>query len=229
MGNFKDYILLKEDTKEEVLGIIEELDSQMINEFGEYLLDEFFDGMDVEDVVESEGAEDLISKEELIEIITEISDYDVILDLLSEYEDELEESEIELDGIGKDKTFIKQLKGTGSTFMIKSDDLIVFDKKDIGTVSSILKDNGYSEKAINEGSSRIMKAKNVNKKKRKFMKNSKADLRKTKASRKKSARTNRASRKKYRRANKAKIKSYAKSRNAKIKKGTHKVKKRRAS
>lgn len=80
---------------------------------------------------------------------------------------------------------------------------------------------------IQEGVSRIMRQKNFNRKKRKFMSNTKADMRRTKAKRKMAARQNRAKRKRYYRANKKKISAYQKSRNTAISKGKHKVKLRR--
>ena len=81
----------------------------------------------------------------------------------------------------------------------------------------------------NEAVGRRLLKKNVNRKKRKFMKNSKADMRRTKSKRKKDARLNKASRKKYYRANKQKISAYSKSRNKLISTGKHVVKKRRSA
>lgn len=90
-----------------------------------------------------------------------------------------------------------------------------------------VEDNDDIETEIEEGVSRIMRTKNMNKKKRKFMSNSKADLRRTKTKRKQKARKDKAKRKRYYRANKKKIAAYQKSRAAAIKKGKHKVKVRR--
>jgi hypothetical protein len=73
------------------------------------------------------------------------------------YKNEINESKINLDNIGKDKTFIDQLKNTGITFMIKSKDEIIFDKKDNKTVQALLKDNGYSSKAVTESEDSIYK------------------------------------------------------------------------
>jgi hypothetical protein len=80
---------------------------------------------------------------------------------------------------------------------------------------------------LGEGVSRRMKGRNMNRKRRKFMKISKSMLRRTKVKRKQMARKNRAKAKRYYRANKVKIASYQKSRSTAIKKGKHKVKLRR--
>jgi len=106
--------------------------------------------------------------------------------------------------------------------------------EDIETDTSTIDAEEYhdvdpDEQEVQEGVSRKMKTKNINRKKRKFMTKTKADLRRTKAQRKKEARQNMASRKRYYRANKMKIKSYQKSRAAFIKKGKHKVKLRRSA
>lgn len=82
----------------------------------------------------------------------------------------------------------------------------------------------YSEIApddISEGVSRIMKVKNLNRKKRKFFQKSAALLRKERAKRVKSNRENRATRKAYQRINKVKLKAYQKSRATFMKKGRH--------
>lgn len=88
-------------------------------------------------------------------------------------------------------------------------------------------DEDEEDEEMDEGVSRMMKAGNKNRKKRKFMSKSAAELRRTKAARKKDNRANRAERKKYYRANKAKIAAYQKSRASAIAKGSHKVKLRR--
>ena len=77
------------------------------------------------------------------------------------------------------------------------------------------------EDEIEEAVSRMMKSKNMNRKKRKFMRLSKAALRRTKAIRKRKARKTMSKRKRYYRANKVKIASYQKSRAKAIKKGKH--------
>lgn len=77
------------------------------------------------------------------------------------------------------------------------------------------------EEDMSEGVSRVMKAKNLNRKKRKFFQKSAATLRKERAKRVKKNRENRASRRAYTRVNKAKLKAYQKSRATFMKKGRH--------
>jgi hypothetical protein len=77
------------------------------------------------------------------------------------------------------------------------------------------------EDGVNEGVTRIMKVKKLNRKKRKFFTKSAASLRKERAVRIKKNRLNRADRKAYQRINKAKIKGYQKSRATFMKKGRH--------
>ena len=77
------------------------------------------------------------------------------------------------------------------------------------------------EEDMSEGVSRVMKAKNLNRKKRKFFQKSAATLRKERAKRVKKNRENRASRRAYTRVNKAKLKAYQKSRATFMKKGKH--------
>jgi hypothetical protein len=80
----------------------------------------------------------------------------------------------------------------------------------------------YEEyEGIDEGVARVMKAKNANRKKRKFFTKSAATLRKERSKRIKKNRENRAGRKAYTRVNKAKLKSYQKSRAKFMKKGKH--------
>ena len=62
----------------------------------------------------------------------------------------LSEATIALDGIGKDSYFIKAMADDNVTFMIKGDDLLIVDKKDFKKAQKLLKDNGYSPKAISE-------------------------------------------------------------------------------
>lgn len=80
---------------------------------------------------------------------------------------------------------------------------------------------------MSEGVSRVMKAKNANRKKRKFFQKSAATLRRERVKRVKKNRENRAGRKAYTRVNKAKLKSYQKSRAKFMKKGKHFTKVRR--
>lgn len=96
-------------------------------------------------------------------------------------------------------------------------------------ILDLLSEIDDEEEDLEEGVSRIMKQKNMNRKKRKFMSLSKAKLRQQAASRKKKNRSTKASRKRYYRANKQKIAAYQKSRRAAIKKGKHKVKMRRSA
>ena len=77
------------------------------------------------------------------------------------------------------------------------------------------------EEDMSEGVSRVMKAKNLNRKKRKFFQKSAATLRKERVKRVKKNRENRASRRAYTRVNKAKLKAYQKSRATFMKKGKH--------
>ena len=93
-------------------------------------------------------------------------------------------------------------------------------------------DGNYEEETeedlgLEEGVSRVMKAKNRNLKQRKFFQKSAATLRKERADRMKKNRINRAARKGYQRVNKAKIASYQKSRAKFMKKGKHFAKIRR--
>ena len=80
---------------------------------------------------------------------------------------------------------------------------------------------------VNEGVGRVMKVKNLNKKKRKFFAKSAAVLRKERAKRVKKNRITRATRKAYQRVNKVKLKAYMKSRDTFMKKGRHFTKIRR--
>lgn len=82
---------------------------------------------------------------------------------------------------------------------------------------------------LEEGVSRAMKAKNMNRKKRKFMVKSKAIMKRTKVKRKQLARKDKAKRKRYYRANKKKLASYQRSRAKAIKKGKHFSKLRRSA
>ena len=85
------------------------------------------------------------------------------------------------------------------------------------------------EEDIDEAVGRIMKRKNMNRKKRKFFKKTKAELRKGLAARRKANRLNKAKRKKYFRVNKKRIAMYQKSRATAIKKGRHIKKVRRGA
>lgn len=120
----------------------------------------------------------------------------------------------------------------------EEDNYEIFNIEDVKLMVSELGENFYDdiidllseiEDDLEEGVSRIMKQKNMNRKKRKFMSLSKAKLRQQTASRKKKNRTTKSSRKRYYRANKQKIAAYQKSRRQAIKKGKHKVKMRRSA
>jgi len=124
--------------------------------------------------------------------------------------------------------------------MDESEDLDQFEISDVETMIKLLGETFYNQildmldeddetYEMEEGASRVMKASNLNKKKRKFMGNSKADLRKTKAQRKKDARMNKSKTKRYYKANKTKIAAYQKSRSDAIKKGKHNVKLRKTT
>jgi hypothetical protein len=82
---------------------------------------------------------------------------------------------------------------------------------------------------VDEAVSRVMKRKNMNRKKRKFFKKTKAELRKGLAARRKANRLNKAKRRKYFRVNKKRIEMYKKSRATAIRKGRHIKKVRRGA
>ena len=85
------------------------------------------------------------------------------------------------------------------------------------------------DEEMDENVSRAMQTKNINRKKRKFMRKSIAQLRKEAPKRKIENRKTFAKRKRYARANAAKIAQYKKSREKFIKKGVHHVKLRKKS
>lgn len=115
---------------------------------------------------------------------------------------------------------IKELGEESYSFIL---DLLIDDDEN----DDIEEEPSEVDDVVDEGVSRVMKAKNANIKKRKFFQKSAATLRKERAARKKSNRMNRAARKGYQRINKAKIASYQKSRAKFMKKGKHFVKVRR--
>ena len=90
-------------------------------------------------------------------------------------------------------------------------------------------DDDEETDGIDEAVARVMKRKNMNRKKRKFFKKTKAELRKGLAARRKANRLNKAKRKKYFRVNKKRIELYKKSRATAIKKGRHIKKVRRGA
>lgn len=139
-----------------------------------------------------------------------------------EFEDETDEDQEAI--IFTRKDIDKMIDELGSTFY---HDILFFlsdeNEDDSDSEEESEEDNMY------EGVSRRMSAKNLNKKKRKFMKLSVAALRKTKVQRKHAAIASRADRKRYYKANKTKIAAYQKSRNTAIEKGKHFVKLRKKS
>lgn len=127
----------------------------------------------------------------------------MIDELIAEYDDETEIYEIILD------------------LLLPEDFMSSADYTDDGNYEEESEEDLVLDEDVNEGVSRIMKVKNLNKKKRKFFTKSAASLRKERAKRIKKNRLNRADRKAYQRVNKAKIKGYQKSRANFIKKGRH--------
>lgn len=99
--------------------------------------------------------------------------------------------------------------------------------EDFESSKDLDKSDEYEEDYMDEGVSRVMRAKNLNRKQRKFYQKSAATLRKERAVRMKKNRMNKADKRSYTRVNKAKLKSYQKSRARFIKKGKHFVKVRR--
>lgn len=95
----------------------------------------------------------------------------------------------------------------------------------IGYLMTMIVDGVIEEtETITEAPSRMMKNRDMNKKKRKFMSKTKSQMRRDLSTRKRAARTNKSKNKRYYKANKVKISAYQKSRNSAIKKGKHKVK-----
>lgn len=137
-------------------------------------------------------------------------------DLTEEEMDELDDTYFDIDNV------MEMIEDLGEDFYEYIMEMILPDDSEIDD------DNEhYEDEEIEEGVSKVMKVKNINRKKRKFFKKSLATLRQTKAERKRMARKNRASRRNYQRVNKVKIKNYQKSRSNFIKKGAHNVKIRR--
>lgn len=134
-------------------------------------------------------------------------DFDTVMKMISEfvseYGDELEAYEIILD------------------LLLPEDFMSSADYTDDGNYEEEYEEDLGIDESVNEGVSRVMKVKNLNRKKRKFFTKSAASLRKERAKRVKKNRLNRADRKAYQRINKAKIKGYQKSRANFIKKGRH--------
>jgi hypothetical protein len=175
MGKFMNF--LNEEDLTKINAILDELSSEEIVDFGNYIYDEFFgDDDDDEDFDDLDGE---FTLEDIQNMIAELGEemWPEILDLLSDDMEDLED---------------------------------LYDTED-----------------FSEGVSRRLKVKNMNRKKRKFMKKSHAKLRKSKAQRKRVNRSTKAKRKRNYRKNKKKIQQYAKSRTVAISKGKHKVKLRK--
>lgn len=134
-------------------------------------------------------------------------DFDTVMKMISEfvseYGDDIEAYEIILD------------------LLLPEDFMSSADYTDDGNYEEEYEEDLGIDENVNEGVSRVMKIKNLNRKKRKFFTKSAASLRKERAKRIKKNRLNRADRKAYQRINKAKIKGYQKSRANFVKKGRH--------
>jgi len=235
MGSFKSFLAENEDLFQQITDILDELSEDEIDELGYVLYSDFF--TDTDDVEDDEDIQEF-SKEDVIDMIKELGPdmYEAILEMLEdddEDDDEEDDDDEDMDEssplemikkfLGK-KIFhknyqaaLEMMKKTGRS---AADIARVFDHVDARELDKLATQ-------MNEAVSRFMKARNMNKKKRKFMSTSKAELRRTKAQRRRDARKNKAKARRYYKANKAKIAKYQKSRSDAIKKGKHKVKKRR--
>ena len=184
--------------------------------------------LDPQLIVEGNDGQELSPAEIFVEI-------ENILDNMSEDEiDELgaflsveffdiTEEEIEDEYFDK-KVVVNMIKELGEDSYGFILDLLL--PEDFESSADYTDDGNYEEEieedlGLEEGVSRIMKAKNRNLKKRKFFKKSAATLRKERADRLKKNRINRAARKGYQRINKEKLASYQKSRAKFMKKGKH--------
>jgi hypothetical protein len=232
---FSKFLQENEDLLAKINAILDELDEDEMEDFGEALYYEFFDDEDTD-----EDDYDFFDRSDVDEMIKELGagSYEDILDMLEEIEDEddeddeLEESSPieELKKLISKKLWhknyakaIEMMKDTGKSAADVAKMVLHVDARELQKAY-----DGLNE-ALLEGVSRVMKSTNKNRKKRKFMSNTKADMRRTKAQRKKDARSNRSKRKRYYRANKTKVAAYQKSRRSAIKKGSHKVKIRRSA
>ena len=206
MGQFKKYLKENDALLVQIGDALEALTAEEIDEFGAYLYDTFF-----EEDTEYENQEDEYEEESEEEDSEETEE---------EYECEFDKDDV-----------LEMIQELGEEFY--EDILWMLDVEDEDDTSGAEDVHGVDPEEqraeIAEGVSRRMKQKNLNRKKRKFMKKSKATLRKTKAMRKRKLRVTRAKRRRYYRTNKAKLASYKKSRNANVRKGKHFVKLRRAA
>ncbi len=250
MGKFKKYLKENEDLLQQIYDILDELSDEELDDFGLMLADEFLD-------VDEDDIEDTFDMEDIKGIIDELSSdmYEDILELLSteevedptsdlgdwdyeetsgnEYKNRIEvyETTIEVldeSGKGDSKEYQEFLKkaiakfgGTGVDF-----DSVPEDKRD--ELGDYIDKNWVSDdEELDEKVARIMKKKNMNRKKRLFQKKNKSQLRRGKNARKIQARKDKPKRKRNFRKNKKKIQGYRKTRAKAIKKGTHKVRLRR--
>lgn len=202
MGNFKKFLQENEDLRQQIFDLLDEMSDEEVDEFGLYLYDEFFEYDQEADDSEDYGDED---------------DED-------DGEDG-EDEDFEIIGIDEVKAIITELGAEFYEYIL--DELLPDDSEEDDTSDAEEFHDVDPEEQVSEGVTRRMLTKNINRKKRKFMKKSKARLRREAPKRKREMRKTRAKRKRYYRANKAKIKSYQKSRSTMISKGKHKVKLRR--
>lgn len=211
MGSFKKFLSENEELFAKIQAELDELNDEELDELGYTIYNEFFDDDDEDESDEEEE----FSLSDIISMVKELGPdlYEDILDLLS---DDDEEEEVD------------EAKMKGENPCWDGYVMVGTKMKDGKEVPNCVPEEDVTEEML-EAMSRRMKPKNMNRRKRKFMKNTKAIMRRTKASRKKAARQNKAKRKRYYRANKAKIKAYQKSRSAAIKKGKHKVKVRKSA
>lgn len=163
--------------------------------------------------VEIENTLDNMSEDEIDEFgaFLSVEFFDITED---EIEDEYFDKKVVLN-------MIKELGEDSYEFIL---DLLL--PEDFESSADYTGDGNYEEETeedlgLDEGVSRVMKAKNRNLKKRKFFKKSAATLRRERADRMKKNRINRAARKGYQRINKEKLASYQKSRARFMKKGKH--------
>jgi hypothetical protein len=101
--------------------------------------------------------------------------------------------------------------------------LSFFSRYELKYVLDMLEDDDFIDEAV----SVRMKASNVNKNKKKFMKKSSSQMRKEQAQRKASNKKNKQKRKQYYKKNKSKIQRYQADYNKKVKSGQHKKKVRK--
>mgnify|MGYP003609923767 CR=1 FL=1 len=181
-----------DDLLKEIQNILEGMADDEIDEFGAFLSVEFFE------TSEDEIEDVYFDLETVLYMIKEFVD-----DYSAEYGDAVEAYEIILD------------------LLLPEDFMSSADYTDDGNYEEEYEEDLGLDEDVNEGVSRIMKVKKLNRKKRKFFTKSAAILRKERSKRIKSNRINKASRKAYQRVNKAKIKGYQKSRATFMKKGRH--------